>query len=128
MAKPVADSRIGAGAEPAIDRAAVMARLRARRAELQGLAAAHEGDRRPVELDQARLGRLSRMEALQEQAMAIEVERRRELELARVDAALERLANDAYGACVSCGEPIEPRRLAFDPATPLCLDCARRRG
>jgi DnaK suppressor protein len=117
----------GTGGEPAIDRAAALARLHARRTELAELTAAHEEDRRPVELDQARQGRLSRMEALQEQAMAIEVERRRELELARVDAALQRLAGDAYGACVSCGEPIEPRRLAFDPATPLCLGCARRR-
>jgi DnaK suppressor protein len=117
----------GTGGEPAIDRDATLARLQARRAELAGLAAAHEEDSRPVELDQGRQGRLSRMEALQEQAMAIEVERRRELELARVDAALQRLAGNAYGACVSCGEPIEPRRLAFDPATPLCLGCARRR-
>ena len=126
MAKPVSDSEAGAGGEPPNDAAAVDARLRARRAELAGLAAAHEEDRRPVELDQARQGRLSRMEALQEQAMAIEVERRREVELARIDAALERLANGAYGACVTCVQPIEPRRLALDPSTPLCLGCARR--
>jgi DnaK suppressor protein len=66
------------------------------------------------------------MDAIQEQAMAVEVERRRELELARVDAALERLASGAYGECVTCDEPIEPRRLAFDPSTPLCLACAKR--
>jgi DnaK suppressor protein len=108
------------------DDAAIEARLRARRAELAGLAAAHEGDRRPVALDQTRIGRLSRMDAIQEQAMAVEVERRRELELARVDAALERLASGAYGECVTCDEPIEPRRLAFDPSTPLCLACAKR--
>jgi DnaK suppressor protein len=125
MVKP-SDPEVGAGGEPLIDAAAVEARLRARRAEVAGLAAAHEEDRRPVELDQARQGRLSRMEALQEQAMAVEIERRREVELARVDAALERLATGAYGACVTCGEPIEPRRLAFDPSTPLCLGCARR--
>lgn len=115
----------GSKAGPKAD-AAVEARLRARRAELQGLAAAHEDDGRPVELDQTRLGRVSRVEAMQEQAMAVEVERRREVELARVDAALERLASGAYGECVTCGEPIEPRRLAFDPSTPLCLGCARR--
>jgi RNA polymerase-binding transcription factor len=125
MTKP-SNPKIGARGEPVVDRAAVEARLHARRAELAGLAAAHEDDRRPVELDQARQGRLSRMEAMQEQAMAIEVERRREVGLARVDAALERLASDAYGLCVNCGEPIEPRRLAFDPSTPLCVGCARR--
>lgn len=125
MAKPIADA---AGTGPAIDLAAAEARLRARRAELTGLAAAHEDDRRPVELDQARVGRLSRMEAMQEQAMAIEVERRRELEVVRVDAALERLGAGTYGECVTCCEPIEPRRLEFDPSTPLCLACARGSG
>lgn len=108
------------------DDAAVEARLRARRAELVEARAAHEDDRRPVQLDQTGVGRLSRMEALQDQAMAIELERRREVELARVDAALERLAEGEYGCCVTCGGAIEPRRLEFDPATPLCLGCARR--
>ena len=107
--------------------AAIAARLRARRAELTE-AAAHEGDRRPVPLDQTRIGRLSRMDALQEQAMAIELERRREVELARIDAALERLAEGEYGWCVTCGEAVEPPRLELDPATPLCLACARRAG
>ncbi len=125
MTKP-SKPEVGAGCEPAVDRAAIEARLHARRAELAGLAAAHENDRRPVELDQARQGRLSRIEAMQGQAMAVEVERRREVELARVDTALERLASGGYGLCVTCGEPIEPRRLAFDPSTPLCLGCARR--
>jgi DnaK suppressor protein len=108
------------------DHAAIEARLHARRAELQEAASAHEDDRRPVELDQTRIGRLSRMDAIQEQAMAIEIERRREVELARIDAALERLADGRYGDCATCGEPIEPRRLELDPAIPLCLGCARR--
>jgi DnaK suppressor protein len=108
------------------DHAAIEARLHARRAELHEAAAAHEGDRRPVELDQTRIGRLSRMDAMRDQAMAIELERRREVELARIDAALERLADGGYGDCVTCGEPIEPRRLELDPAIPLCLGCARR--
>ena len=90
------------------------------------LAAAHEDERRPVELDQTRMGRLSRMDALQEQAMAIEVERRREVELARIDSALKRLDEGEYGYCVSCGEPIALKRLELDPATPVCVECAER--
>jgi DnaK suppressor protein len=108
------------------DHSAIEARLHARRAELQEAASAHEDDRRPVELDQTRIGRLSRMDAIQEQAMAIELERRREVELARIDAALERLAQGEYGDCVTCGERIEPRRLELDPALPVCLGCAKR--
>jgi DnaK suppressor protein len=115
-------------AKPKRDDAAIEARLRARRAEVTEAAAAHEDERRPVQLDQARMGRLSRMDAMQDQAMAIELERRREVELARIDAALERLAEGEYGMCVTCGEAIEPQRLELDPAIPLCLACARRAG
>jgi DnaK suppressor protein len=110
------------------DDAAIAARLQARRAELVEAAAAHEDERRPVQLDQTRIGRLSRMDALQEQAMALELERRREVELTRIDSALERLAEGEFGACVTCGGPIEPQRLEFDPAIPLCLGCAKRAG
>jgi DnaK suppressor protein len=68
------------------------------------------------------------MDALQSQAMAAEVERRRELEVARIESALERIEQGEYGYCVSCGEPIAPRRLELDPATPFCLSCAERSG
>ena len=113
---------------PQRDDAAIEARLRARRAELVEAASAHEEDRHPVQLDQTRIGRLSRMDAVQDQAMAIEIERRREVEMARIDAALERLAEGEYGSCVTCGEAVEPQRLELDPATPLCLACAKRAG
>ena len=93
-------------AQPHVDLAAVAARLRARRDELLRLTAEHEDESDPVELDQARVGRLSRMDALQSQALAAEVERRREVELERIDMALERIEQGEYGYCVACGEPI----------------------
>ena len=77
-----------------------------------------------VELDQSRVGRLSRMDALQGQAMSRETNRRRELELARIEAALKRIEAGDYGYCVRCGEEIAEGRLLFDPSTPLCIDCA----
>jgi len=80
--------------------------------------------RDPVELDQARIGRLSRMDALQGQAMAQDVERRRKIELQKIDAALERIEAGEYGYCVTCGEEIPKARLDFDPAVPSCVDCA----
>jgi len=83
-------------------------------------------ERGVVELDQTSVGRLSRMDALQNQAMQVETERRREIELHRIDAALARLDNDEYGYCVSCGEEIPPKRLDMDPATPVCVDCAHK--
>jgi DnaK suppressor protein len=108
-----------------INLAALEARLKARREELLHLEEVSEESRRPVELDQSRVGRLSRMDALQDQAMSLETERRRRLELQRIDAALARMAESDYGFCVHCGEAIAARRLALDPAVPICVDCAQ---
>lgn len=99
--------------------------LQRRRSELHRLAAVSEESRQPVELDQTRVGRLSRMDALQDQAMQLETERRRQAELQRIDAALERMAEGDYGYCVSCGEEIALKRLELDPTTPVCIDCAQ---
>ncbi len=82
------------------------------------------GERAPVELDQQSVGRLSRMDALQVQAMAQETSRRRAAELRRIAAALARMEEGEYGYCVECGEEIAVRRLELDPATPLCINCA----
>jgi DnaK suppressor protein len=79
-----------------------------------------------VELDQTKVGRLSRMDAMQNQAMAQATERRRQIELVRIDAALERMESDEYGFCVDCGEEISPQRLELDPAVPICIQCANK--
>lgn len=79
---------------------------------------------KPVELDQARVGRLSRMDALQGQAMSQEVKRRRQVELGKISAALGRMDEGDYGYCVRCGEEIALKRLELDPAAPLCISCA----
>ncbi|HJP20397.1 MAG TPA: TraR/DksA C4-type zinc finger protein [Alphaproteobacteria bacterium] len=107
-----------------MDEAQAKTRLKERRQELLDIAAASDEARAPVELDQSRVGRLSRMDALQVQAMSLETERRRSQEIRRIDAALARLAADEFGDCLRCGEEIEPARLELDPAAPLCFDCA----
>ncbi len=94
------------------------------RAEIEHLEEITVDDRKPVELDQQTQGRLSRMDALQVHEMALEQERRREIEIQRIDAALKRIDEGEYGYCVACGEDIEEKRLAGDPAVPLCVDCA----
>ncbi len=80
-----------------------------------------------VELDQSRLGRLSRMDALQGQAMSQALNQRREIELLKTSSALQRIESGDYGFCVQCGEEIAQKRLEFDPATPLCIKCAEKR-
>ncbi|MHA1569195.1 MAG: TraR/DksA family transcriptional regulator [Alphaproteobacteria bacterium] len=106
------------------DRRAIADRLRALREELTHLATASAESRKPIELDQSRVGRLSRMDALQDQAMQQAVEGRRQREIARIDAALARIEIDEYGLCTRCGDEIAGKRLDLDPAAPLCIDCA----
>ncbi|HFA59941.1 MAG TPA: TraR/DksA family transcriptional regulator [Rhodospirillales bacterium] len=104
------------------------ARLLARLEELRALAESTREDRRPVELDPGRQGRLSRADALERQAIAQEGEHRRQREIARIESALARMAEGEYGWCAVCGEEIAAARLELDPATPVCVDCAARQG
>ncbi len=108
-----------------IDIEAVKTRLIALRADLLDTSETSAESRQPVELDQSRVGRLSRMDALQGQAMALEIARRRANEVRRIEAALARIDDGAYGACVTCGEDIAAKRLDLDPAAAACIDCAR---
>jgi len=99
-------------------------RLIARRRELLEWMDSSAESRKPVELDQTRVGRLSRMDALQNQAMSMAAERRRQLELQRIEASLKRLEQGEYGYCVACGDQIPLRRLELDPTLPTCVNCA----
>jgi DnaK suppressor protein len=101
--------------------------IEARLEELEAMAESSREATATVELDQTRQGRLSRMDALQGQAMAKDAERRRQLSVQRLTAALERLDRGEFGECRDCGEAIAEARLQADPATGLCLDCARHR-
>lgn len=100
-------------------------RLEALRAEILALSSGASDDRKPVELDQQSVGRLSRQDSLQVQAMARAADARRVVILRQIEAALARLKEGEYGYCVICGEAIEPSRLSADPATPHCVGCAR---
>ena len=85
-------------------------------------------DRAPVELDQQSVGRLSRMDAIQVQAMAVATETRRQDRLQMIQGALRRLDDGEYGYCLACDEDIPAKRLAIDPAVTRCIDCAGRAG
>ena len=109
-----------------MDSKKIKAELTARRVALVELRAQVEAAREPVELDQTRVGRLSRMDAMQGQAMALETARRRDVEVTRIDAALKRVDDDEYGYCLACGEEIVAARLALDPMAAVCVTCASR--
>ncbi|MGQ4879717.1 TraR/DksA family transcriptional regulator [Billgrantia sp. LNSP4103-1] len=80
--------------------------------------------RATVMLDQQSVGRLSRMDALQGQAMAKAEEERRQLAMRRIDAALARLDRGEFGECIECGEWIAVKRLEWDPTVLKCIHCA----
>ena len=106
-----------------IDLKAVKAALEAERAEILTASEAHAQDRKPVALDQQAVGRLSRMDALQVQAMAQAQEVRRQGRLSAIDLAFKRAADGEYGECVQCGDDIPAKRLEIDPVTARCIDC-----
>lgn len=100
--------------------------LEAQRQALLATTDAARDSTRPVMLDQASVGRLSRMDAMQGQAMAIETQRRRDIQLRRIQAALSRVQSGDYGRCTACEEEIALPRLQADPASGLCIACASR--
>ena len=108
----------------AVDTEKARERLAAKRAELEELSRISKEARATVELDQQSVGRLSRMDAMQQQAMAEAQERTRKRDLVRIEQAERRLREDEYGYCTDCGEEIADGRLAIDPMAEKCVNCA----
>ena len=104
---------------------ALKKRLLAHRQEILKDAASSEASRRPVQLDQTSVGRLSRIDAIQFQSMALETDRRRQVELQQIKAALKHIDEDDFGECQISGEYIKAKRLEIDPTTTICIECAR---
>ena len=109
-----------------IDIGLLKKRLMEQREALLDVAESSKESAQTVELDQSRVGRVSRMDALQAQAMAKESNRRRLLALRRIDSALQRIEDDDYGYCAVCDERIMANRLEVDPGALLCIDCANK--
>ena len=96
------------------------------RLDLQTQEEAFKETNQPVELDQARVGRLSRMDAMQSQQMALESSRRRQQQLVKIEGALLRIEADEFGYCFVCDEEIDVRRLAVDPTSTRCVACVEK--
>lgn len=80
--------------------------------------------RSTVTLDQTSVGRLSRVDAMQSQAMAQATERRRVVAIRLIGLALKRIEDDCYGECLECGEFIAKKRLELNYAMTKCIECA----
>jgi DnaK suppressor protein len=91
-------------------------------ADLRVQLVSSEEGARPVDLDEP-IGRLSRMEAMQQQSMTQANRRAAQLRLQQVEAAKMRVERDEYGECAECGEAVGFKRLVVRPEAPLCIGC-----
>jgi len=93
------------------------------KSELQALDTTSKATTQVVELDQASVGRLSRMDAMQAQQLALETARRRQQQIVAIENALRRIESGEYGVCSVCGEDIDVRRLVVAPTSTRCVAC-----
>lgn len=98
--------------------------LLAQKQEIESIDQVAADSRGTVILDQQSVGRLSRMDALQGQAMNNAIAQRRHQAINRINAALKRMDEGEYGYCVGCGEEMATKRLDLDPAASQCTLCA----
>jgi len=92
-------------------------------AALQEMEETYKEAEATVELDQTRVGRISRMDAMQVQQMALESSRRRQHQLLKIEGALSRIKSGEYGYCFVCGEEIVVQRLVVEPTSTRCMAC-----
>lgn len=99
--------------------------LAALQQELEELLKLTEKSAAPVDLDSP-IGRLTRIDAIQQQSMAQASRQGHQRRLDQVRAALSAIGRQEYGLCRSCEEPIGCARLKVRPETPFCLECQKR--
>jgi DnaK suppressor protein len=97
--------------------------LQAKKQELEAQLISSDIDTKPVTLDQQSVGRVSRIDAIQQQQMALASQQQSMLSLKRIELALRRIDSAEYGYCLQCEEPIAFARLQAQPFASLCIDC-----
>ena len=91
--------------------------------ELTSILGTETEDTKPIEPDVS-IGRLSRLDSMQMQQMALEQRRRQEAELQKLNDAIQRMEDGSYGTCMMCRQPSAPARLEAQPDAILCIQCA----
>ena len=86
-----------------------------------------ESSTEPVALDQQSVGRVSRIDAIQQQQMAVANKTQATQQLQRIESALKRIEEGLFGYCLQCGESITVPRLQVQPEATLCLACQSER-
>jgi DnaK suppressor protein len=91
--------------------------------ELKAILGTDSEDTKPIEPDVS-IGRLSRLDSMQMQQMALEQKRRQEAELQKLENAIKRIHDGSYGSCMMCRQPIATARLEAQLDAILCINCA----
>lgn len=96
--------------------------LNARKEEAQRFLQQSSESSKPVDLGES-IGRLTRMDAMQQQQLALAAVKKKETQIILIDQALQRIKDASFGLCLECGEEIAKKRLLARPEGPLCLEC-----
>jgi len=86
----------------------------------------NQQDSAPVTLDQQSVGRVSRIDAIQQQQMAVANRDQATFILNQINLSLNRIEDGEYGYCLECGEPIAYARLRVQPYAPNCVGCQEK--
>ena len=114
------------GALTAIEKRDLAAHIKALIDDTQAEAGRAAQQSLPVQLDQQSVGRVSRIDAIQQQQMALARSAQLKQSLQRLQTALQALqADDSdFGVCEQCDQPIPLGRLKINPAVTRCVRCA----
>ncbi len=110
--------------EPQLER--LRQRLQSSLDEVMQQLAGSDDSTRPVELDQQSVGRVSRIDAIQQQQMALAGREQGERLALAIRQALQRIEDGSYGYCLHCEEPIALARLEARPQATLCVACQEK--
>ena len=80
---------------------------------------------KPVSPDNA-IGRLSRMEALNDRAVSEASLNAARHKLSRLENALGKVDQPDFGICLGCDNPIPPGRILLMPEATRCVPCTER--
>ncbi len=108
-----------------MQRAQLTTRLKEYCLELRNTLENGQAAGKTVELDQTRQGRLSRMDAMQGQAMAQAATARTRKQIKLAETRLNQVNDSHFGCCDECGELIVFARLMSNPTACLCIQCAQ---
>lgn len=100
--------------------------LNEQKEQLQQQLESSEADVKPVTLDQQSVGRVSRIDAIQQQQMAIASQEQARNLLIATNNSLTRFDNGEYGYCLECGDPIGFARLQVQPQAEFCVACQQK--